>query len=102
MKIILSVGSLVLLAVAGCSAGVVDDDYGDSVRNMVQKQTYNPNAEAQASVLPKEGLMGDKAAAAMKTYRSGTPLGPSTEPVGSLTSPAGAAPMSSSAPTASR
>lgn len=65
----------VLMLVSGCAAtletiGLMDPEatFGHSVRHMIRTQTYNPAAAATAP--ESAGLDGDKAAMALKTYRS--------------------------------
>lgn len=94
MKIHSAVGSVLFMAMlAGCStnAAVDNSDFGDSVREMVRAQTYNPNAAAQGTAIPKDGLMGDKAAAAMKSYRSGSQPSSAPESFTAISVPSGAA-----------
>jgi hypothetical protein len=92
-------GLSLMMFIAGCStnAAVNDDDFGDSVRHMVQQQTYNPGAESQTGALPKGGLMGDKAAAAVKAYRAGAQPTAASDSITSVAMPSGTA-----APTNSR
>ncbi len=63
-KFILALGVLVM--VCGCSS---TPDFGYSVRHMIQTQTYDLAAAVAAPEFG--GLDGDKAAMALKTYRSG-------------------------------
>ena len=95
MKVHIAVVSAFLLAgLSGCStnAAVDNSDFGDSVRQMVREQTYNPNAEAQGTAIPKEGLMGAKAAAAVKGYKSGAQPGASQESFTAIETPTAAMP----------
>lgn len=70
-------GCTVLLG--GCSYFVEKPTpgFGDSVRNMIEQQTYDANAAQAAPVAP--GMDGDKAADAMKAYRA--PAKPSNQPL---------------------
>ena len=71
-KLIFALGISGLMA--GCSTldnrKVVDPEgsFGHSVRHMLRTQTYNPGAAA--TVPESGGLDGDKAAIALKAYRS--------------------------------
>jgi len=58
------------LLLGGCSFFVEKPvpGFGDSVRHMVQQQTFDPSAP-QSATEPGGGLDGDKAAGAVKTYR---------------------------------
>ena len=66
---------IALLLVSGCAAtmetvGLIDPEaaFGSSVRSMIRNQTYDP---AAAAVAPAPvALDGDKAALALKAYRS--------------------------------
>lgn len=48
----------------------VEKDFGNSVRNMVKAQTYNPEASRHPPVDPPEGLDGTRGNRALETYRS--------------------------------
>lgn len=71
---------------AGCATGFWHDlvsasppeDYRHSTTNMVEAQTANPEAGKTAQA--PEGMDGDKAAAAIKAYRTAGPAAGSAEP----------------------
>jgi type IV pilus biogenesis protein CpaD/CtpE len=54
----------------GCATGPtnVERDFGNSVRNMVQAQTYNP--DAALSYEPPMEMDGERAGAVLETYRT--------------------------------
>jgi ABC-type oligopeptide transport system substrate-binding subunit len=47
----------------------VEEDFGNSVRNMVKAQTYNPEASRHPPVDPPKRLDGTKGNRALETYR---------------------------------
>ena len=69
-------GSLLVgfLGINGCTTYHdpvrVEQDYGNSVRNMIQAQTYNPAAALNPSAVPPKGMDAPKAGAVLETYRS--------------------------------
>ena len=60
-----------LFAVAGCATGptVVENDFGDSVRQMTQAQTANPAAPVDND--PIDHSDGPRINAAVEAYRKG-------------------------------
>lgn len=69
---------------SGCAymagaAPEVEADFGNSVRNMVSKQTYNPAAADNPQEDITEGLDGNKAALGLKTYRMEAGTGASVQ-----------------------
>ena len=67
------VGTTLLVAVlAGCASTEpvrVEADYGNSVRQMVQAQTYNPEAAAREESIPVEQMDGEMAMKSLKALR---------------------------------
>lgn len=61
---------VVTVAVAGPTA--TEADFGNSVRNMIEQQTYDPKAAAQPAQNPPTMMDGERAAAALKVYRTQT------------------------------
>jgi type IV pilus biogenesis protein CpaD/CtpE len=58
---------------AGCSLTDpvrVEQDFGNSVRHMVEAQTYNPEAARQPASEPPTELDGPKAGEVLDTYRT--------------------------------
>lgn len=67
----LVLGALVVL-MAGCTSTDpvrVEQDFGNSVRRMVEAQTYNPAAAAHPPAEPPQGYDGAKAKRVIETYR---------------------------------
>lgn len=60
---LLTAVSLTALLAACATPGGDRPEFGDSVRHMIQAQTYEPDDEVPS-------LQGDKAAAAMDAYRA--------------------------------
>lgn len=54
---------------AGCANTFSDDDYGRSVRQMVQSQTYDPAAASNPPELPPEITDGERLRNALDVYR---------------------------------
>ena len=67
----LSIGSLVL---AGCSSEPkrVEADYGNSVTQMVQASTYNPEAAASTESIPVLGMDGKRAMQTLDAMQTDT------------------------------
>ena len=66
-------GFITCALLAGCSMHEptrVDENFGNSVRHMVQVQTYNPEAARQPSTEPPTQLDGEKGGAVLDSYRS--------------------------------
>lgn len=64
-----------VLACSGCAympgaAQTVENDFGNSVRNMVSSQTYDPQAAENPPQGVTEGLDGQKAGLGLETYRT--------------------------------
>jgi hypothetical protein len=68
----IAVAGSVLLLAAGC-ATVPEEEFGSSVRHMIQVQTYNPDAMGAAPTDAGQGLDGEKAGSAVKAYREQKP-----------------------------
>ena len=66
------------LAVAGCANTFSDEDYGRSVQQMVQSQTFDPATAANPPELPPEITDGARLENALGVYRKDVPKG-STE-----------------------
>ncbi len=47
----------------------VEEDFGNSVRNMIQAQTYDPDAARNPAVEPPRGIDGTKANRTLDAYR---------------------------------
>lgn len=60
--LMLAILSLLVTACAALTPGGERPEFGESVRHMIQVQTYSPGEEVPP-------LRGDKAAAAMEAYR---------------------------------
>jgi len=63
--------SATLLLAAGCATGpeAVENDYGNSVRHMMQAQTANPTAPADSN--PLDHGDGTRINGAIEAYRNG-------------------------------
>jgi type IV pilus biogenesis protein CpaD/CtpE len=73
VKVMSFTGLLTCVVVAGCSMHEptrVDENFGNSVRHMVQMQTYNPEAARRPSTEPPTELDGEKAGAVLDSYRT--------------------------------
>jgi len=57
-------------AIAGPTA--TESDFGNSVRHMIEQQTYDPRAAAQPAENPPTALDGERAAVVIKAYRTET------------------------------
>lgn len=57
------------LAVAGCANTFSDDDYGRSVQQMVQSQTFDPAAASNPPELPPEITDAARLKNALDVYR---------------------------------
>jgi hypothetical protein len=67
---VLALSAALLLTACTYSDPVrVEQDFGNSVRNMVKGQTYNPEASRHPPVGPPEGLDGTRGNRALETYR---------------------------------
>ena len=58
---------------AGCdTTGMTrtEQDFGNSVRNMVKMQTYNPDASRQAASEPPTQMDGERAGVVLESYRT--------------------------------
>jgi type IV pilus biogenesis protein CpaD/CtpE len=66
-KLILTLMSLVMLAVAGCSEVSLRDDFGRSTKTNRSMQTLNPSAKQMQ--VPAATLDGQKAEKVVKEYR---------------------------------
>jgi type IV pilus biogenesis protein CpaD/CtpE len=67
------IASLVALLLIGCTQWdpiAVEEDFGNSVRHMIQAQTYDPEARKNPPADPPTELDGQKASEILKTYRS--------------------------------
>lgn len=61
-----------MLSATGCSSTDpvrVEEDFGNSVRNMVNAQIYNPNAAKNPPAEPPLALDGEKADKVLEAYR---------------------------------
>jgi hypothetical protein len=63
------VASLLLTACTRSDPVRVEQDFGNSVRNMIEAQTYNPEASRHPPVNPPEVLDGTKGNRVIETYR---------------------------------
>ena len=62
--------SLVLLGLAGCnSTSAVEDDFGNSVRQMVDAQKANPEVSNNPDRDPVDGTDAERVVRVLKTYR---------------------------------
>jgi len=72
-KTLASGSLLALLLTTGCAItqepARVDEDFGNSVRNMVDAQIYNPAAAQNPPVNPPLALDGQKGQNALEAYR---------------------------------
>jgi hypothetical protein len=67
--------TLLLLALAGCVTTEpvrVEADYGKSVNQMIQAQTYNPEAAARTESLPIKEMDGEMAIDTLDAMRKDT------------------------------
>ncbi len=70
-----TLGVSLTLALVGCASTAstdpvrVEDDFGHSVKQMIDAQTYNPKAAKKPASEPPEGLDGVQGEAILKTYR---------------------------------
>ena len=75
-RIVLSAVMLLgLFSTMGCTTTSTDpirveQDYGNSVRHMIQAQTYNPEAAENPPLEPPEGIDGPKGRRVLETYRT--------------------------------
>jgi hypothetical protein len=60
---------IVVLAVSGCASTTSDDDYGQSVKQMVQAQTFDPAAASNPPELAPEITDGARLQNALDVYR---------------------------------
>lgn len=60
---------LVIAALALSACATTDDDYGQSVRQMVQAQTFDPAAASNPPELPPEVTDGARLQNALDVYR---------------------------------
>jgi hypothetical protein len=73
----------ILLLAATSPAFAADDfapDFGDSVRHMIEQQTYDPRAAAQPPVEAPNRLDGARAEAVLKAWRTPRAQGAATMP----------------------
>ncbi len=61
-----------LAATAGCVApeSAVEADFGNSVREMIRAQTYDPSTLHRPSQVPVMGIDGEHAGYVLDTYRT--------------------------------
>jgi len=79
MNIIYKTGLVVaVLTSAGCANTFSDEDYGRSVQQLVQAQTFDPAAASNPPALPPEATDGARLQNAMDVYRKDVAKG-STE-----------------------
>lgn len=78
--------SLILLAACGTEKEYRADDFGASVRNMIELQSANPQAAANPPAGIRGPMNGEKAASSMDTYRKG--YGPAGAPESTPQTPA--------------
>lgn len=64
-----AVMTIITLAVSGCGTPETDADYGRSVRQMVQAQTYDPAAASNPPELAPETADGARLKNALDVYR---------------------------------
>lgn len=70
MNIIYKAGvAFAALLVASCANTYSDDDYGRSVRQMIQAQTFDPAAASNPPELPPEISDGERLKNALDVYR---------------------------------
>lgn len=60
---------IAVLAVSGCANTTSDDDYGQSVRQLVQAQTFDPAAASNPPELAPEITDGARLQNALDVYR---------------------------------
>lgn len=70
-KTALSVALAALALTAGCASGPdrVAEDFGNSVRQMRQAQTYNPETRETIDVTPVQTTEGIRMESALEAYR---------------------------------
>lgn len=62
--------ALVTLTVAGCAdTPIADADYGHSVKQMIQAQTYDPAAASNPAEMPPEVTDAERVKNAIDVYR---------------------------------
>lgn len=64
--------TLLVTALAGCASTEpvrVEADFGNSVNQMVQAQTFNPEAAARTESIPVEQMDGEMAMQSLKALR---------------------------------
>jgi hypothetical protein len=61
--------TIAVLAVAGCANSTSDEDYGQSVKQMVQAQTFDPAAASNPPELAPEITDGARLQNALDVYR---------------------------------
>lgn len=70
------VGAMALaVLISGCASTDpvrVEEDFGESVRHMIQAQTANPNPPADPAASPSGGMDGKKSDAVIEAYRKHT------------------------------
>jgi type IV pilus biogenesis protein CpaD/CtpE len=61
-----------LVAAPGCATqeSAVEADFGNSVREMIRAQTYDPSTLDQPSRVPVTGIDGEHAGYVLDTYRT--------------------------------
>ena len=66
--------AVVSITIAGCSSAPkrVEADYGNSVNQMVQAATYNPEAAASTESIPVMGMDGKRALRSLDAMRTDT------------------------------
>ncbi|QBQ55878.1 hypothetical protein [Nitrosococcus wardiae] len=72
IKVFCFSGGIPLVLLLGCTSTDpvrVEQDFGNSVRNMIQAQIYDPEAARNPPVDPPAALDGAKAGEALKEYR---------------------------------
>jgi len=70
MNIMQPTALAVALLIAGCAdTPLADADYGSSVRQMVQAQTFDPAAASNPPELPPENADGARLESALEVYR---------------------------------
>ena len=61
--------SALIIAIAGCETTRVEDEYGESVRQMINAQVYDPTTLTDPSTKPVEGADPDMVNNAIKALR---------------------------------
>lgn len=69
-----AVSLLAALLLGGCAnqETLTERNFGESVRNMVRAQTYDPSTLSNPDSTPVDGTDGQKIETAIETYRSGS------------------------------